>query len=338
MKEELQKIKELFLEEVKKISSEKGLFDIKVKYLGRKSGLLTEKIKEFGKLSPAEKPEVGRLLNEIKSLITLGIEEKKKGLLEISRERKQKKGVDLTLPGYFPAAGHYHPISQVSKLIAETFIEMGYSVEEGPDIEDDFHNFKALNIPKDHPARDMQDTFYINQQLLLRTHTSPVQIRTMQKYKPPLKFIAPGKCYRRDFDITHTPMFHQVEGLCVDRAISMADLKGTTDYFCRRIFGEEVRLRFRPSYFPFVEPGAEVDISCTVCGGAGCRSCKMSGWLEIMGAGIVHPAVFEAVGYDSRKYTGFAFGMGIERITMLKFGIEDIRLFFENDIRFLAQF
>ena len=338
MKEELEKIRQLFLEEIEKISDEKSLFDLKVKYEGRKSGILTDMMQRLRSLPAEDKPETGKLLNELKNLVHTKLDEKEKDLAESRQKKVVQSGIDITLPGYFLIPGHLHPVTLVSKLIIETFIEMGYSVEEGPDVEDDFHNFEALNFPKDHPARDMQDTFFMRGGNLLRTHTSPVQIRTMQRCSPPLKFIAPGKCYRRDMDISHTPMFHQVEGLCVDTAISMADLKGTIDYFCRKIFGDGVELRFRPSYFPFVEPGAEVDISCTVCGGKGCRSCKMSGWLEIMGAGMVHPAVFEAVGYDSERYTGFAFGMGIERITMLKYGIEDIRLFFENDIRFLTQF
>ncbi len=338
MKEDLEKIRDLFLEEIQQSKTSNDLFNLRIKYLGRKSGILTDKVKEFKSLSPEQKPVIGKLINDIKTLITSTIDLKEQEFSESFRGRAPKHEIDITLPGLRLSLGHTHPITQVNTMVIETFIEMGYSVEEGPDVEDDFHNFEALNIPKNHPARDMQDTFYIGDSLLLRTHTSPVQIRTMQKYSPPLKFIAPGKCYRRDFDITHTPMFHQVEGLCVDRSISMADLKGTIDYFCKKVFGDDVRLRFRPSYFPFVEPGAEVDISCTVCGGKGCRSCKMSGWLEIMGAGMVHPAVFEAVGYDSEEYTGFAFGMGIERITMLKYGIEDIRLFYENDVRFLEQF
>ncbi len=337
MKEELLKIKERFLEEIQSVSTDKDLFNIKVKYTGRKSGLLTKKMEEFRSLPPHQKAEAGKILNDIKSFIITRLEEE-----ERKRPRapiRETPSIDITLPGYFPPMGRRHPLSQVLQFIEQTFIEMGYSIEEGPDVEDDFHNFEALNIPKDHPARDMQDTFYIDKKYLLRTHTSPVQIRTMMKYQPPLKFIAPGKCYRRDdLDMSHTPMFHQVEGLAVDRSISMADLKGTLDFFCKKIFGERVTVRFRPSYFPFVEPGAEVDISCTVCGGQGCRSCKMTGWLEILGAGMVHPAVFEAVGYDSEKYTGFAFGMGVERIAMLKFGIEDIRFFYENDLRFLRQF
>lgn len=336
MKEELNRIKKHFLEEMKSVSAEKDLFDIKVKYTGRKSGILTKKIEEFRSLPPEQKANVGKLLNEIKTFISSRLQEEEQKLL-IAPDR-EAPSTDITLPGFFPSMGYIHPISQIRKLIEQTFVEMGYSIEEGPDVEDDFHNFEALNIPKDHPARDMQDTFYIDKHYLLRTHTSPVQIRTMMKHQPPLKLIAPGKCYRRDFDISHTPMFHQVEGLAVDTSISMADLKGTIITFCKKIFGEQMAVRFRPSYFPFVEPGAEVDISCTVCGGNGCRICKMTGWLEILGAGMVHPAVFEAVGYDSEKYSGFAFGMGIERITMLKFGIEDIRLFFENDLRFLRQF
>lgn len=336
MKEELLNIKERFLDEIQNASTDKDLFDIRVKYVGRKSGILTKKMEEFRSLPPQKKAKVGKILNELKSFINDRLQEEKN---RPHLPAKKTTSIDISLPGYFPAMGHRHPVSQVLLLIEQTFIEMGYSIEEGPDVEDDFHNFEALNIPKDHPARDLQDTFYIDKNYLLRTHTSPVQIRTMMKHQPPLKFIAPGQCYRRDdLDMSHTPMFHQVEGLAVDRSITMADLKGTLDLFCKKIFGEQVTVRFRPSYFPFVEPGAEVDISCTVCGGQGCRSCKMTGWLEILGAGMVHPSVFQAVGYDSEKYTGFAFGMGVERIAMLKFGIKDIRFFYENDMRFLRQF
>src|SRR2546428_250901 len=246
--------------------------------------------------------------------------------------------IALTLPGRSQRPGSSHPITQVRTLIEEIFLEMGYTLESGPEIETDFYNFEALNIPPHHPARDMQDTFYVEGGLLLRTHTSPVQIRTMQKLRPPIKMVALGRAFRRDSDITHSPVFHQVEGLVVAEGITFAHLKGTLEHFCPRVFGRDLKLRLRPSYFPFVEPGAEYDISCIFCDGAGCSRCKGSGFIEMGGAGMVHPAVFEKVGYDPERYTGFAFGLGIERIAMLKHGIDDIRLFYENDLRFLSQF
>jgi phenylalanyl-tRNA synthetase alpha chain len=250
----------------------------------------------------------------------------------------RSSGLDLTLPGRRPERGLPHPITRIARRIEDVFLEMGYSIEDGPEVETDFHNFEALNIPPHHPARDAQDTFYLAGGMLLRTHTSPVQIRTLQARTPPLKIVAPGRVYRRDSDLTHSPMFHQVEGLVVAEGISFAHLKGTLAHFCRRIFGEGVRVRLRPSYFPFVEPGAEYDVSCILCDGNGCRACKGTGWLEMGGCGMVHPAVLEKVGHDPERWTGFAFGLGIDRIVMLRYGIPDIRMLFDNDLRFLAQF
>ncbi|HEY5497051.1 MAG TPA: phenylalanine--tRNA ligase subunit alpha, partial [Syntrophales bacterium] len=249
-----------------------------------------------------------------------------------------KETIDVTLPGRAVGLGHLHPVTRVSQEICRIFARMGFNVVEGPEVETDYYNFEALNIPKDHPARDMQDTFYVEDNIVLRTHTSPVQIRTMEKMKPPVRILSPGRVYRPDSDVSHTPMFHQIEGLMVDRGVTFGDLKGTLTYFLRQIFGEDILLRFRPSFFPFTEPSAEVDIKCVMCGGKGCRVCGQSGWLEILGSGMVDPAVFENVGYDPEEVTGFAFGLGVERIAMLKYGISDIRLFFENDWRFLEQF
>jgi phenylalanyl-tRNA synthetase alpha chain len=246
--------------------------------------------------------------------------------------------LDVTVPGFFIPFGHLHPTSKVLDEIIDVFLSLGFSIEEGPEVESDYYNFEALNFPRDHPARDMQDTFYISDDIVLRTHTSPVQIRVMEKNKPPLKVIVPGKVYRCDADVSHTPMFQQLEGFIVDEKISMSDLKGVLEVFAHEIFGTDTPVRFRPSFFPFTEPSAEVDIGCVICRGSGCKVCKNTGWLEVLGAGMINPRVFEKVGYDPEQVSGFAFGMGIERITMLKYGIDDIRLFFENDIRFLEQF
>ena len=290
-------------------------------------------------LAPEDRPAFGRMVNELKSLVERLLEDKEKELKELEKLKKlESERVDITLPGRLPAIGGVHPITLVMEEIVDVFRSMGFQVAEGPEVEDDYHNFEALNIPPDHPARDMQDTFYIKEGILLRTHTSPVQIRVMTKYPLPIRIIAPGKVYRRDFDVSHTPMFHQVEGLLVDRDVTFAELKGTLEEFARRIFGEGTKVRFRPSYFPFTEPSAEMDIGCVICGGEGCRVCKGTGWLEILGCGMVDPEVFRSVGYDVSQVTGYAFGLGVERIAMLKFGIDDIRLFFENDLRFLRQF
>ena len=294
-------------------------------------------MKTIGSLPPEEKPEIGKKANECKKAIESCWEERFSQLKQKPKKNKQTK-IDLTLPAFSFLAGHKHPITLVLEETYQIFAGLGFEIAEGPEIEKDFYNFEALNIPKDHPARDMHDTFYVSKEILLRTHTSPVQIRTMEKTKPPIRIIAPGKVYRRDADVTHTPMFHQVEGLLVDTSTSFSELKGILTAFVHQMFDPQTSLRFRPSYFPFTEPSAEVDISCVMCRGAGCRVCSNTGWLEILGSGMVHPEVFRAVDYDSEKYIGFAFGMGMERIAMLKYGIGDIRLFFENDVRFLAQF
>ncbi|MBI4561216.1 MAG: phenylalanine--tRNA ligase subunit alpha [Candidatus Rokubacteria bacterium] len=311
---------------------------LRVRYLGRQ-GLLTQLLRSIPSLPPHERPELGRQGNEAKAEIEALLAQRLAEVKEAERERElAAEQPDLTLPGRRPPLGTLHPLTQVQDEIIEIFLGLGFAVAEGPEVESDFYNFEALNIPKDHPARDMQDTFYLAEEVLLRTHTSPVQIRSMKAQRPPVRVVCPGKCYRRDADITHSPMFHQVEGLAVDRDISMGDLKGTLELFAREMFGSGTRIRFRPSFFPFTEPSAEVDVRCFLCGGAGCRVCKQSGWLEILGSGMVHPEVLRTVGYDPEEVTGWAFGMGVERIAMLKYGIDDIRLFFENDLRFLQQF
>lgn len=331
-------LKKTFLDELNMAASVAELQQLRVKYLGKK-GLLTAQLKILSTLPPEEKRPFGKLVNELKEFIETEIVSKESILSEEDlKKRLTSEAIDITLPGKYTPYGGEHPINKVLREIIDIFVTMGFGVEEGPEVELDYYNFEALNIPKDHPARDMQDTFYITEDVMLRTHTSPVQIRVMEKQRPPLRFIAPGKVYRCDVDISHTPMFHQVEGLMVDTEISFSDLKGVLEAFIHRIFTPETPVRFRPSFFPFTEPSAEVDIGCIFCKGKGCHICKTSGWLEILGAGMVNPHVFEMVGYDPEIYTGFAFGMGVERITMLKYSIDDIRLFYENDIRFLRQF
>ncbi len=336
MKEKLIEIKEKVLHALASASDEKELNDIRVKHLGKK-GSVTLILKKLGSIPPEERPEFGRQVNEVKQAVEEAIKAKKEEIMKGSTGSK-KDFFDPSLPGKRPPQGTLHPITQVMDEIVDIFRFMGFEVAEGPEIESDFYNFEALNIPKDHPARDMQDTFYITDDIVLRTHTSPVQIRTMEKESPPVRIIAPGKVYRCDSDISHTPMFHQVEGLLVDEGISFSHLKGILEIFAHEMFGKKADLRFRPSFFPFTEPSAEVDVQCVICKGSGCRLCSNTGWLEILGAGMVDPEVFKTVNYDSEKWTGFAFGMGVERIAMLKFGIDDIRLFFENDLRFLRQF
>ena len=337
MKNRLINIKEEALNALSSVTDEKELNDLRVKYLGKK-GVITLSLKRVGSLSSEERPEFGRQVNEVKKILEEGIKAKKDELKKKVSLDEKKDFFDPTLPGKRPARGTLHPITQVMDEVISIFTFMGFEVAEGPEIESDYYNFEALNIPKDHPARDMQDTFYITDDIVLRTHTSPVQIRTMEKESPPVRIIAPGKVYRCDSDISHTPMFHQVEGLFVDEGVSFAHLKGILKIFVHEVFGRNTALRFRPSFFPFTEPSAEVDVQCVICKGKGCRLCSNSGWLEILGAGMVDPEVFKSVNYDSEKWTGFAFGMGIERIAMLKYGIDDIRLFFENDLRFLKQF
>lgn len=318
--------------------TEADLQQIRVRLLGKK-GELTALMKGMGSLSPEERPVVGALINNVKG----GLEEKLEYCLSKVRDaemakRLETERIDVTLPGRRDFAGTKHPITLVTEEISKIFTSLGFGVEEGPEIEKDFYNFEALNIPKDHPARDMQDTFYVSDDVVLRTHTSPVQVRTMLRRQPPIAVIAPGTVYRRDSDITHSPMFHQIEGFLVDQHITFGDLKGILTTFITQFFGKNVGVRFRPSFFPFTEPSAEVDIQCVICGGKGCRVCKNSGWLEILGSGMIDPEVFRSVGYDPEVYTGFAFGMGLERVAMLKYGVNDLRLFFENDARFLGQF
>ncbi len=311
------------------------LDQVRVRYLGRK-GDLAQLFKQLGSASADDRPRLGKLLNEakeeIESLLAGAVEEGKDRLLEGRRE------VDVSVPGRRPLQGRLHPITQTALEIGRIFSNLGFETVEGPEVELDYYNFEALNIPRDHPARDMQDTFYISEDVVLRTHTSPIQVRVMEKRNPPIRIIAPGRTYRCDSDVTHTPMFHQVEGLMVEKNISFGDLKGILTVFVHQMFGPHVGLRFRPSFFPFTEPSAEVDMQCVMCKGKGCRVCSHTGWLEILGSGMVDPEVFKMVGYDPEVVTGFAFGMGIERIAMLKFGIDDLRLFYENDLRFLRQF
>lgn len=335
---ELQQLEESALAELETAKTEDQFLLIRTKYIGRK-GLLTGLLRNIAQVPDAEKPLFGKLSNQLKNLLNTKIEE----ALQRQAIRKKedvllKEKIDVTLPGSLIKCGRIHPVIQVRREICAIFASFGFSVVEGPEVELDYYNFEALNIPKDHPARDMQDTFYIEDNIVLRTHTSPVQVRIMEKIQPPLRILSPGKVYRRDSDVSHTPMFNQIEGLLVDKGVSFGDLKGILTAFLKKIFGEGTTLRFRPSFFPFTEPSAEVDIRCVMCGGSGCRVCGQSGWLEILGSGMVDPAVFQNVNYDPEEYSGFAFGLGLERIAMLKYGISDIRLFFENDIRFLKQF
>jgi phenylalanyl-tRNA synthetase alpha chain len=325
-------------EEIERAATRRDLDEVRVKYLGKR-GALTLLLRTLPDLPPAERPIVGREANEAKAGIESELEAKQTVLEGAERRaRLAAERPDLTLPGRRVVPGGRHPLTQVYDEIVDVFTGMGFAVADGPEVELDYYNFEALNIPKDHPARDMQDTFYVGGEILLRTQTSPVQIRTMERQKPPVRIICPGRVYRRDADITHSPVFHQVEGLAVDRGISMGDLKGTLELFAREMFGPDSRIRFRPSFFPFTEPSAEVDVLCFLCRGGGCRVCKGSGWLEILGSGMVHPRILRNMGYDTEEVTGWAFGMGIERVAMLRYGIDDIRLFFENDLRFLSQF
>ena len=335
---ELQAIVEQALADVARAADLAALDQVRVRVLG-KSGAITEQLKELGKLPAAERPAAGQSINAAKESLAAAIESRRTQLERAKDEAALSAGrIDVTLPGRGQAAGGLHPVTKVRLRMEALFRQAGFEVAEGPEVEDDFHNFQALNIPANHPARAMADTFYFPDGHLLRTHTSPVQIRTMRERKPPLRVIAPGRVYRSDSDMTHTPMFHQVEGLVVDEHISLANLKAVLHGFMERFFERKLAIRFRPSYFPFTEPSAEVDIGCVFCDGAGCRVCKQSGWLEVLGCGMVHPKVLEACGVDAERYTGYAFGMGIERMTMLRYGVNDIRLFFENDWRFLQQF
>jgi len=338
MIEDLEDLQKKAEADINAAKADADLAAVRVKYLGRK-GLLTQYLRNLGQLSIEEKQICGKRANEIKDILSSRFEEAQAVLTALKKEDAfRQEAIDVTLPGRRAGYGRTHPVTQVLEEICAIFSGIGFSVVEGPEIETDYYNFEALNIPKDHPARDMQDTFYVEDSIVLRTHTSPVQVRIMEKQSPPVKIISPGRVYRPDSDVSHTPMFHQVEGLLVDRGITFGDLKGLLTAFLKQIFGEETVLRFRPSYFPFTEPSAEVDIRCVICQGKGCRVCGQSGWLEILGSGMVDPAVFKNVGYDPEEFSGFAFGLGVERIAMLKYGISDIRLFFENEKRFLQQF
>ncbi len=336
----LQSIQARALEEIEGADSLESLNELRVRYLGKK-GELTAVLRSMGALGRDERPRVGQVANsvrkEIEGRISLRLSLIKD---KLKRETLAGESLDITLPGTAFNLGRLHPLTVVTRQIEGIFLGMGFSIAEGPEVELDYYNFEALNLPKDHPARDMQDTFFITSETLLRTHTSPVQVRTMERTAPalPVRVIAPGKVYRRDDDATHSPMFHQVEGLAIDRRIALSDLRGVLQVFAEQMFGPETRTRFRPSYFPFTEPSAEVDISCAMCGGKGCRICSHTGWLEILGCGMVHPRVLEMSGYNSGEVSGFAFGMGVERIAILKYGIDDMRLLFDNDMRFLSQF
>jgi phenylalanyl-tRNA synthetase alpha chain len=335
---ELEALRERAEAELRQAQTEEELLSIRTRYLGRK-GFLTALLRNIATVPPEERPQFGQRCNEFKEEIAARIDRIVAGFASSKREEGLLRDrIDVTLPGRGVRYGRLHPVTQVREEICSIFAGLGFTVVEGPEVELDYYNFEALNIPKDHPARDMQDTFYVEENIVLRTHTSPVQVRIMETRRPPVRILSPGRVYRRDSDISHTPMFHQIEGLLVDRGITFGDLKGVLTVFLKQVFGEETALRFRPSFFPFTEPSAEVDIQCVMCRGRGCRVCKQSGWLEILGSGMVDPEVFKNVGYDPEEFTGFAFGLGLERIAMLKFGISDIRLFFENDLRFLEQF
>jgi len=339
MKAALENIRQSAVEALNKIDSIKSVDDFRVKFLGKK-GELTSILKQMGSLSSEERPIIGQLANEIRTFLEAEIEKKQSQLKAqtLAAQLKNEK-IDVTMPGKKRKIGKKHPLSLVLDEVKEIFLGMGFSIAQGPEVEYDYYNFEALNLPKDHPARDTQDTFYISENILLRTQTSPVQIRVMEKQKPPIRIISPGRVYRSDaVDATHSPLFHQIEGLVVDKNITMADLKGTLEVFAKRLYGDKAVVRFRPHHFPFTEPSAEVDVMCFSCHGKGCRLCKGEGWIEILGAGMVHPKVLSNCGIDPEEYSGFAFGLGLERIVMRRFNIDDLRLFYENDLRFLNQF
>lgn len=339
MKQQLENIKSAAMQELENASDLKTLDELRVKYLGKK-GELTAILRGMGSLSAEERPVMGALANDVRGDIEKMLSNKKDEMQALANAKKiESEKIDVTIHGTKRKQGRLHPLTQVLNEIKDIFIGMGFSIAEGPEVELDYYNFEALNLPKDHPARDTQDTFYINDNVLLRTQTSPVQIRVMEKQKPPIRVIAPGRVYRSDaVDATHSPVFHQIEGLVVDKNITMGDLKGIFEVFVKQLYGKDAKIRFRPHHFPFTEPSAEVDVSCFVCNGKGCRVCKGEGWIEILGAGMVHPKVLKNGGVDPEVYSGFAFGMGLERIAMRRYDIDDLRLFFENDVRFLKQF
>ncbi len=337
MRETLERIKNEALEALAQSNAQ--IEDLRIKYLGKK-GELTAVLRGMGSLSAEERPVIGQLANEVRAAIENKITELSQTAKQKALDEKLKsEKIDVTVPGEKVKIGHVHPLDLAQKQLEDIFLGMGYTIVDGPEVEYDYYNFQALNIPEDHPARDTQDTFYITDNILLRSQTSPVQARVMEKTQPPIKIISPGRVYRSDaVDATHSPLFHQLEGLVLDEGITMGDLKGTLELFAKRMFGDETKIRFRPHHFPFTEPSAEVDVSCFMCGGEGCRFCKHEGWIEILGAGMVHPNVLRNCGIDPEKYSGFAFGLGIERIALLKYHIDDMRLLYENDIRFLNQF
>ncbi len=339
MREQLEAIRAEAEAELAKVSVPQELEALRVRYLGKK-GALTAILKQMGKLSAAERPAMGQLANEVRAFIDRTITERQAELQALELERRlESEALDVTMPGAHGELGAKHPLTVVLDEIKEIFIGMGFDIVEGPEVEYDYYNFEALNIPKDHPARDTQDTFYITDNILLRTQTSPVQVRVMEKQKPPIRIISPGRVYRSDaVDATHSPLFHQIEGLVVDKGITMADLKGTLEAFVKRLYGEDSVVRFRPHHFPFTEPSAEVDVQCFSCHGKGCRLCKGEGWIEILGCGMVHPKVLSNCGIDPEEYSGFALGMGLERVVMRRYQIDDLRMFYENDVRFLKQF
>jgi phenylalanyl-tRNA synthetase alpha chain len=338
MQDKIKQIESEALQAIKSAETMQSLDDARIRYLGKKSEFM-QLLKSLGSLSPEERPKVGALINSVKQKLEQELRGKKILLLQSEQKKKiESEKIDVTLPGKGIRRGRIHPITQVMEEAKLIFLRLGYEIAEGPDIESDYYNFDGLNIPPHHPSRDMWSTLFVTDEVLLRTHTSPVQIRVMEKRKPPLAIIAPGRVYRRDSDATHSPVFHQLEGFLVNHRVTFGDLKGTLTEFLKQMFGKEKNVRFRPSFFPFTEPSAEVDVECVMCNGRGCRLCKETGWIEILGSGMIDPNVFKAVGYDPEKYSGFAFGMGIERIAMLKYGIDNIRLFFENDVRFLEQF
>ncbi len=339
MKEQLRAISERAAAALKEVKAQSELEELRVAYLGKK-GELTSILKQMGKLSAEERPAMGQLANAVRSEIEAKIAEKTALIKKAEQDKKlEKETVDITLPGKKGKKGGLHPLNTVLKDMINIFQSMGFDVVDGPEIETEYYNFEALNVPADHPARDMQDTFYVGDGLILRSQTSATQIRTMENRKPPIRMICPGRVYRADdVDATHSPVFHQIEGLVVDKGITMCDLKGTLEQFAREIYGSDTKVKFRPSFFPFTEPSVEVDVSCSECGGKGCRVCKGSGWIEILGAGMVHPRVLERCGIDPEEYSGFAFGIGLDRLTTTRYKISDIRLLFENDIRFLSQF
>lgn len=339
MREQLEKIRNASFDELNKVQALSELNNLRVKFLGKK-GELTAVLKQMGKLSAEERPVIGQLANEVRAAIEAEVTKREAQLKELETARRlENEKIDVTMPGKKCEMGHKHPLSIVLDEVKDIFMGMGFDIAEGPEVELDYYNFEALNIPKDHPARDTQDTFYISDNIVLRTQTSPVQIRVMEKQQPPIRVIAPGRVYRSDaVDATHSPLFHQIEGLVVDKGITMGDLKGTLETFAKRLYGEDTKIRLRPHHFPFTEPSCEIDVSCFRCGGKGCPMCKGEGWIEILGGGMVHPKVLKTGGIDPEEYSGFAFGVGLERLVMFRFNIDDMRLLYENDMRFLSQF